>query len=548
MPGLVGFTTPLVTTNKPEAIIRAMRDSLVHRPFHCRDTIFEDSCICASRVHLDTVRDGPEHCTGAGISVWLDGEFYNKDIFGETAQSDARVVLEQYQRGAIVSFAQKINGIFTTVIYDQSKKSVTIVGDRYGLRHIYIFRSPAGCAWASELKAFRCLPSRSFTVDREAATQFFSKGYLAGKRTWFGDVELLPPGTILTINCDSRETTAQRYWTGKPDSARDEKPDLQELARELGIRFKRAVERQCPRGERVGLGLSGGLDSRAIFAAMPPYCEPIQAFTFGIPGSKDMRIAQKVTALRPSKQYAYELSANNWLKNRADAVWWTDGQFNLLHMHGIEHAGSIRETIDVSLNGLQSDLLLGACHENSEGEEIPYFPDRDRRFFAMGVILATQEIIYRTPFFDNDFMEFTRSIPLRFRRNSHIFHKMLLATFPEYYRDIPWQRTNLPISRDSLIDRAGILAMKCAGRVASKFNVRLRNDDYTDYPSWIRQPPAREFFSGLLTDTHSRIFDFVDQRRVRRCLDRHMRGFNYSELIGRYATFEVWLRRFYGNE
>ena len=99
MPGLVGFTTPLVTTNKPEAIIRAMRDSLVHRPFHCRDTIFEDSCICASRVHLDTVRDGPQPCSGDGLFVWLDGEFFNKETFGGTGLSDAQLVLEQYRSG-----------------------------------------------------------------------------------------------------------------------------------------------------------------------------------------------------------------------------------------------------------------------------------------------------------------------------------------------------------------------------------------------------------------------------------------------------------------
>jgi asparagine synthase (glutamine-hydrolysing) len=124
---------------------------------------------------------------------------------------------------------------------------------------------------------------------------------------------------------------------------------------------------------------------------------------------------------------------------------------------------------------------------------------------------------------------------------------MLLLTFPEYFRDIPWQRTGMPISRKSPVDRTLILAKKCAVHLASRFKLRLHDLGYIDYPSWIRQSPARGFFFDLLTDTHARIFDFVDPAIIRRCLDRHMHGLNYDEQIGRYATFELWLRRFYGS-
>ena len=67
-------------------------------------------------------------------------------------------------------------------------------------------------------------------------------------------------------------------------------------------------------------------------------------------------------------------------------------------MHGVEHADAIRENFEITLNGFQSDVLLGACYESSEGKEIPKYPDRDRRFIAMGVVLATQSVIYRMPF------------------------------------------------------------------------------------------------------------------------------------------------------
>jgi asparagine synthase (glutamine-hydrolysing) len=546
MPGLVGFTTSIVATCKPKDVLAAMQDSLTHRSYHVCDEHFEDPYMCASRVRLDTVLDGPQPFRSGGIFVWFDGELYNKDIFKVRGLSDAQLVLEQQRSGTLARFLQKADGIFAAVIYDQTTKSITIINDRYGLRYLYIFRSPVGYAWASELKAFRCLPSQSLTIDSEAASLFFSKGFLSDNRTWFRDVELLAPGTMFTIRADTGTTSALSYCHWNTSAVWTEKHDISELARELGERFKHAVARRCNAGESIGIGLSGGLDSRAIFAAMPAHCEPLQTFTFGITGSKDLRIAQKVTALRPSNHHAYALPTDNWFEDRADAVWRSDGQFNLLHMHGIEHAGPIRGNFKVSLNGFQSDALLGASFTTSDGCEKPRYPDRDRRFIAMGLVLASQDIICRLPFFDNDFMALTLSIPLKDRRNSFIFHKMLLITFPEYYQDIPWQKTNKPISHNRLIDKTLMYPEKCAERLAAKLKIRMRNDSFADYSSWIRQSPAREFFKGLLTDTRARIFEFVDPSIIRRYFERHMHGWNYDELIGRYATFEIWLRRFYG--
>ncbi len=523
-----------------------MQDCLVHRPYHYRDKLFEDSSICASRVHLDTVRDGSQPFGSSGVFVWLDGEMYNKEEFGDSELSEAHLLLQQHRNNTLVPFLKKIDGIFAAVIYDQNKKTITIVNDRYGLRYLYISRSAAGCVWASELKAFRCLPSCSVTADREAASIFFTKGYLTGNRTWFRDIELLAPATMITVKCDTNETSVLHYLDWMVTAEGSEANDLPELARELGNRFIRAVDRRCRVGERIGIGLSGGLDSRAIFAAMPLRCEPLRAYTFGAKDSEDLRIAHKITTLRPSKHLTFEIASHNWLKNRIDAVWLTDGQFNLLHMHGVEHGEEIREQVDIQLNGFLSDTIVDACYENQEGKEILKYYDHDRRFIAMGIVLANDCVISRLPFFDNALMELTMSIPRHYRRNSLLYHRMLLTTFPSYYQDIPWQATGMPISRKSPIDKVLRLARKCAGRLQSMFSARWRSDSFTDYPSWIRQSPAREFFFELLTNKNALIFDFVDPALIRRYLNRHLRGLNCAERIGRYATFELWLRRFYG--
>ncbi len=545
MPGLVGFTKSISGGKYPRDIISAMQNSVIHFPFHCRGPVFENLSICASQVYIDKSVKCEPPCLGNGIYVWLDGELYNKDSFGLTGSSDEQIIYKHYKKGTLINFLQKADGIFSAVIYDETKNELIFVNDRYGLRYLYLLISSKGCVWASELKAFRCLPSISLTINKENAACFLSEGYFPGDLTWFNEVSLLAPASLITIKCDTMETICIKYSDWTAPKIINKKIDIHEAAGELGNRFKAAVERRCRRGGKVGLGLSGGLDSRAIFAAIPQKYEPVHAFTFGIAGSNDLKIARRVASLRSSKHYFLEISLENWIEKRLRAVWLTDGMFNMMHMHGIEHAETIREKMDVVLNGFQSDMLLGACYEREDGREVPKSPDRDRRFIAMGIALASQSVICRIPFFDYELMDFTMSVPLRYRRNSHLYHIMLLKTFPEYYYEIPWQRTGMPISKTGIFVASAVFSRKCIERFASKLNLRIRNDDYTDYPSWIRQDPGKRFFTELLTGRKSYICEFVNADVVRTALDRHLRGFDYSEMIGRYATLEIYMKELY---
>jgi len=42
-------------------------------------------------------------------------------------------------------------------------------------------------------------------------------------------------------------------------------------------------------------------------------------------------------------------------------------------------------------------------------------------------------------------MELTIAIPESLRKDSYLYHKMLLLAFPEFVREIAWQRTGAPI-------------------------------------------------------------------------------------------------------
>jgi hypothetical protein len=57
--------------------------------------------------------------------------------------------------------------------------------------------------------------------------------------------------------------------------------DKQGTAVEPGRVFREAVEKRSGPGSRIGMTLSGGLDSRAVLAAIPDLPYPLNTLTFG---------------------------------------------------------------------------------------------------------------------------------------------------------------------------------------------------------------------------------------------------------------------------
>jgi hypothetical protein len=124
---------------------------------------------------------------------------------------------------------------------------------------------------------------------------------------------------------------------------------------------------------------------------------------------------------------------------------------------------------------------------------------------------------------------------------------MLLATFPKFYRKIPWQRVGVPIS----YPRTLIFASQKAGgalrrlrKAAARFGIRLESThDFADYPEWIRKPPGHPLFERVLLSPSALYGEFISPLPVRRAWDEHMRGIDRSEQLFRVLTFELWLQQ-----
>lgn len=578
MPGIVGFTKG----NRTNCIniLKKMQCSITHYDYYRKGKMFCDEYVCATGSYINTMQGDQPHIH-SGVYVWLDGEFFNsnelREVFLECSNydTDAEILIRLYKNYSDFSFLRKIDGLYSAIIYDKNKGKVYLITDRYGLRHLYFMIYNGQLYWSSEVKSMLEIPGFGPKINNETLSEFFALGYPLENRTWFEQVELLPSGTVTTWNLKTCTLEQNQYWWWNEIKPFKGNIDENEIVEELGNRFVQAVEKRSE--GRIGLTLSGGLDSRAILAAMPKYTDFIHAVTFGKRHSADVQLARRAAYVKGAKHHTVELSGVNWIEPRFQGVWWTDGQLDLMHMHGIEAKSIIANYMDINLNGFAGDAILGgSCLINDRTSDIVstedirklfsytstadfdvishlylkqyktltkpdyvFLQNRVRRFTFSGTKIGLVTTEQRKPFYDNNLIEFIYSLPDTFRYKSYIYKKMLLRYFPLFFEKIPWQKTGVPISWSTdKVNRNLNLIQNLKSNKTS---------NYTDYPAWIKQKPAKFIFEEILLNNKNALYEnFISKEKVLREWQAHINNEKvYSINLCRYLTFEIWLQQVY---
>lgn len=209
----------------------------------------------------------PIHNAGSGLSLVYNGEIYNYKTLqeefglaeGKSVASEAEVMFDLFDK-----FRDKplplLDGIFALVVHDEERDTFFAARDRYGVKPLYYLQTEDSWFFASEIKAF---------LETGEDMRL---------------VQELPPGHILT-----REAT-KPYYT---DSIRPMSVPSPEL---LHAMIDHAVSKQLQADPEIKIGvfLSGGLDSSIIAAAASKHRQDIIAFTIGTGITPDVEAARIV--------------------------------------------------------------------------------------------------------------------------------------------------------------------------------------------------------------------------------------------------------------
>lgn len=585
MPGLVGVASANSSLNECHLDnLQDMLSIISHRGRCVKDDVFEGGCVCGGRVHNNILQKQAQPLNVSGIHVWLDGEFYNQDkLLAETELhegSDTEILLQLYAQQDDFSFLKMIDGLFAAVIYDEPKQQIYLISDRYGLRYLYWRIHDGVLYWSSELKGF--VPIRDYLpkINRAALKQFVVIGFMLEDETWFEDVELLSSGSVLSFDLKSGGFDKQRYWWWDHIEPQVGKIDEDAIIEELGELFRNSVQRRCREETDVGITLSGGLDSRAILAAMPKGEHAIKALTFGRAGCDDVRFAKRAAEIKGVEHHVTDLCVENWLPPRLETVWLNDGFQDIKHAGG---AGKyIGELFPINLGGIGGDVVLGggflsversmdeitqdkkdlvaevfACEESMLTQferyvglrkfDYVFLQNETRRFAYAGSVAARTSFEDRAPFLDNRLVELAYSIPDRYRYDTKLYRKMLLRHFPAYYQHIPWQSTGMPISYSARRERFHQKLKQIRLRLQGKFQrfgiAGHSSKEFASYADWIRLDPAKSFFKKLLCSHNALIQEYIPVDELRSVYERHQAGEDLSTPLCRYLTIELWLQQ-----
>lgn len=454
MPGIAG----IISRNPPAACIarlRRMLGAMMHENFYSSAAVsIPESGIYAGTVMFENSADGIFQDETGEIVLMFSGE-----CFWDSKPASGEKLIQLYQQGGQRCF-EKLNGLFSGLLIDKSEKRSLLFNDRYGVQRIYFHETGGDFYFASEAKALlRILPElREFHL--EGIVDYFTFGCALDWRSIFYGVEVLPGGSSWIFEngrCHKKKYFQPELWESQPPLPADEFEDR------LQQTFRRILPRYFGSGSKVGIALTGGLDTRMIMACRPRDDGQTTCYTFsGDTGETfDDKIAARVAAAAGLNHQLLRLG-RDFFSNFADhadkAVYVTDGCAGICNAHEVYFNRRARDLAPTRLTGnFGSEVLRGfstfkplplslqlfspdlrekitsnattlSAHKN---EPMTFSAFKEIPWNLFGNLAAGRsQLHFRTPYLDNELVELAYRAPETSRQSSLPSFRLIRAGNP----------------------------------------------------------------------------------------------------------------------
>jgi asparagine synthase (glutamine-hydrolysing) len=184
-----------------------------------------------------------------------------------SVESDALLVLELFSALGTEAF-QEIAGQFALALWDPTGRRLLLARDRIGYAPLYFTTDRGRFVFASEYKALLALEGVPARPNRDAIQVIQSTKWVQPGATCLEGIYPVSPGTWLSLEPAGLQTA--RFWD---IPIRVERRDEAGHTAALRTSFLETLRRQTEPYQRIGISLSGGLDS-AVMAAGARYVAP----------------------------------------------------------------------------------------------------------------------------------------------------------------------------------------------------------------------------------------------------------------------------------
>jgi asparagine synthase (glutamine-hydrolysing) len=305
MPGIVGLITKM-PRKWAEPQLLQMVEALRHESFYEAGTwVNESSGVYVGwTAQKNSFSDGmPLSNEKEDVSLIFSGEEYPeprntcrlKERGHALGAQECSYLVHLYEEDQM--FPLGLNGMFHGLVTDRMRGTTTLFNDRYGMHRIYYHESKEAFYFAAEAKAILAVRPELRMPDPQGLGEFVALSCVLEDRTIFKGINALPAASAWVFRGGTIERK-RKYF--EPREWEEQTPlDAEAYYQELRKVFSRNLPRYFAGKERIGMTLTGGLDTRVIMAwhQSPPGTLPCYTFGSIFRDNQDVRIARRVASV-----------------------------------------------------------------------------------------------------------------------------------------------------------------------------------------------------------------------------------------------------------
>lgn len=262
------------------------------------------------------------------------------------------------------TFPRELNGRFHGLVADKRRGTALLFNDRFGLQRLYYHESGDAFYFAAEAKAILKVRPELRAIDPRGLGEFVSCGCVLENRTLFRGIHLLPPGSAWGFREGALEGM-NSYFQPK-EWEQQEALDSEEYYREIRDAFVSNLPRYFNGRERVGMSVTGGLDTRIILAWHKALPNSLPCYTWGsmYRDHEDVKLGRRVA--RVCQQPHRVITAGREFLSQFDryaerSVYLSDACVDLARSPDLYVQEKVRDIAPVRLVGTYgSEILLQA--------------------------------------------------------------------------------------------------------------------------------------------------------------------------------------------
>jgi asparagine synthase (glutamine-hydrolysing) len=302
MPGIVGLITKQPRAATEPQLLR-MLEALRHESFYSTGTWINESqgiYVGWTALKNSFSEKMPLHNEGGDLSLIFSGEEYQDPETARRLKEKGHKVdlkgpsylVHWYEEQP--DFLRCLNGMFHGLLFDQRQGTATLFNDRYGMHRLFYHESKEAFYFAAEAKAILAVRPELRVPDPKSIGEFVACSCVLEDRTIFKDISSLPAASSWVF----RGATLDRKNTYFQTSEWETLPKLDE--KNYFEQLRDVLSKNLPLylngSERVGIALTGGLDTRVIMACHEFAPGSLPSYTFGgmYRDSQDVILARRV--------------------------------------------------------------------------------------------------------------------------------------------------------------------------------------------------------------------------------------------------------------